>query len=193
MVKVKTTSWREYPSLITMAPTQYRVAVVGEVGVGKTTWLHRLNTGEFLTKHEPSPYDHQTTLSMWFRGGATPKHNVEFVCTEYRTVAAIEAVPDAIVVVCDTTSATSYIGGLAAVFQAMDVYKTTPVILCATRCDLKGADYSRHIVGVFQWRISAKSNYNYEKPWLWLARKLAKDDTIEFELSPAVEPPEVMV
>lgn len=41
--------------------------------------------------------------------------------------------------------------------------------------------------------ISAKSNYNFEKPFLWLARKLVGDANLEFVEMPALEPPEVQV
>ncbi len=39
--------------------------------------------------------------------------------------------------------------------------------------------------------ISAKSNYNFEKPFLWLARKLVGDPNLELVEAPALEPPEV--
>lgn len=39
--------------------------------------------------------------------------------------------------------------------------------------------------------ISAKSNYNFEKPFLWLARKLIGDPNLEFVATPALVPPEV--
>jgi GTP-binding nuclear protein Ran len=41
--------------------------------------------------------------------------------------------------------------------------------------------------------ISAKSNYNFEKPFLWLARKLAGDPNLEFVAMPALDPPEVQM
>lgn len=41
--------------------------------------------------------------------------------------------------------------------------------------------------------ISAKSNYNFEKPFLWLARKLVGDPNLEFVEMPALEPPEVQM
>lgn len=45
---------------------------------------------------------------------------------------------------------------------------------------------------VFQYYdISAKSNYNFEKPFLWLARKLIGDPNLEFVAMPALAPPEV--
>ena len=39
--------------------------------------------------------------------------------------------------------------------------------------------------------ISAKSNYNFEKPFLWLARKLIGDPNLESAAMPAFAPPEV--
>ncbi|KIH55430.1 hypothetical protein ANCDUO_14413 [Ancylostoma duodenale] len=39
--------------------------------------------------------------------------------------------------------------------------------------------------------ISAKSNYNFEKPFLWLARKLLGDPNLEFVAMPALAPPEL--
>uniref|UniRef100_A0A3Q7HXZ6 GTP-binding nuclear protein n=1 Tax=Solanum lycopersicum TaxID=4081 RepID=A0A3Q7HXZ6_SOLLC len=41
------------------------------------------------------------------------------------------------------------------------------------------------------YEISAKSNYNLELPFLFLARKLVNDDNLHFEESPAIAPPEV--
>ena len=41
--------------------------------------------------------------------------------------------------------------------------------------------------------ISAKSNYNFEKPFLWLARKLAGNPQLDFVAAPALAPPEVQV
>lgn len=38
--------------------------------------------------------------------------------------------------------------------------------------------------------ISAKSNYNFEKPFLWLARKLSGDNQLQFVEAPALQPPE---
>jgi len=41
--------------------------------------------------------------------------------------------------------------------------------------------------------VSAKSNYNFEKPFLWLARKLIGDPNLEFVAMPAIAPPEVQM
>jgi GTP-binding nuclear protein Ran len=41
--------------------------------------------------------------------------------------------------------------------------------------------------------VSAKSNYNFEKPFLYLARKLSKSPTLDFVAAPALMPAEVPV
>ena len=41
--------------------------------------------------------------------------------------------------------------------------------------------------------ISAKSNYNFEKPFLWLARKLVGDPNLELVEMPALAPPEIQM
>jgi GTP-binding nuclear protein Ran len=41
--------------------------------------------------------------------------------------------------------------------------------------------------------ISAKSNYNFEKPFLWLARKLIGNPNLEFVGAPALAPPEIVI
>ena len=41
--------------------------------------------------------------------------------------------------------------------------------------------------------ISAKSNYNFEKPFLWLARRLAGEPNLEFVAMPALLPPEAVM
>ncbi|KAI4543653.1 hypothetical protein MG293_006447 [Ovis ammon polii] len=41
--------------------------------------------------------------------------------------------------------------------------------------------------------ISAKSDYSFEKPFLWLAGKLIGDPNLEFVTMPALAPPEVVV
>ncbi|KAK8917031.1 GTP-binding nuclear protein Ran-B1 [Platanthera zijinensis] len=43
-----------------------------------------------------------------------------------------------------------------------------------------------------EWTI-AKSNYNFEKPFLYLARKLAGDPNLHFVESPALAPPYVHI
>jgi len=57
-------------------------------------------------------------------------------------------------------------------------------IICAARDDSSERSFQYY-------DISAKSNYNYEKPFLWLARKLLGDPNLDFVAMPALAPPEI--
>ena len=103
------------------------------------------------------------------------------------------------------------------------VCENVPIVLCGNKVDVKERKVKaktitfhrvfkhqsllvsgkHHILIQFIWLlqkknlqyydISAKSNYNFEKPFLWLARKLAGNPHLEFVASPALAPPEATV
>lgn len=79
------------------------------------------------------------------------------------------------------------------------VCENIPVVLCGNKVDVKNRQVEAKQV-TFQrkknlqyYEISAKSNYNFEKPFLYLARKLAGDPNLHFVESPALAPPEVHI
>lgn len=72
-----------------------------------------------------------------------------------------------------------------------------PIVLCGNKVDVKDRKVKAKAI-VFHrkknlqyYDISAKSNYNFEKPFLYLARKLTGDATLEFVAMPALAPPEI--
>jgi len=74
-----------------------------------------------------------------------------------------------------------------------------PIVLCGNKVDVKDRKVKAKAI-VFHrkknlqyYDISAKSNYNFEKPFLYLARKLTGDATLEFVAMPALAPPEVIM
>ena len=95
------------------------------------------------------------------------------------------------------------------------VCENIPIVLCGNKVDVKDRKVKpKNIVfhrkkNLQYYDISAKSNYNFEKPFLWLARKiigyvavafqptvtnlLLSDPNLEFVASPAYAPPEVTV
>lgn len=79
------------------------------------------------------------------------------------------------------------------------VCENIPIVLCGNKVDIKerkvkpkNIDFHRK-KSLQYYDISAKSNYNFEKPFLWLARKLVGNPSLEFVASPALAPPEVSV
>jgi GTP-binding nuclear protein Ran len=79
------------------------------------------------------------------------------------------------------------------------VCENIPIVLCGNKVDVKDRKVKAKAITFHRKKnlqyfdISAKSNYNFEKPFLWLARKLGGNPSLEFVASPALEPPEVHV
>jgi GTP-binding nuclear protein Ran len=79
------------------------------------------------------------------------------------------------------------------------VCENIPIVLTGNKVDVKERKVKAKTITFHRkknlqyYDISAKSNYNFEKPFLWLARKLVGNPTLEFVASPALAPPEVTV
>lgn len=77
------------------------------------------------------------------------------------------------------------------------VCEKIPMVLVGNKVDVKDRKVkAKHIQfhrkkNLAYYDISAKSNYNFEKPFLYLARKLAGDPSLEFVEAPALAAPEV--
>ena len=72
-------------------------------------------------------------------------------------------------------------------------------MLCGNKVDVKERKVKAKTITFHRkknlqyYDISAKSNYNFEKPFLWLARKLVGNQSLDFVAAPALAPPEVQV
>merc|ERR1739837_3838 len=81
----------------------------------------------------------------------------------------------------------------------MGVCENIPIVLCGNKVDVKERKVKAKAITFHRkknlqyYDISAKSNYNFEKPFLWLARKLAGDSNLDFVAMPALLPPEVQM
>merc|ERR1712079_741115 len=77
------------------------------------------------------------------------------------------------------------------------VCENIPIVLTGNKVDVKDRKVKpKHILfhrkkpNIQYYDISAKSNYNFEKPFLWIARKLCGDMSLVFKEEPAVFPPD---
>jgi len=74
-----------------------------------------------------------------------------------------------------------------------------PIVLCGNKVDVKDRKVKAKTITFHRKKnlqyfdISAKSNYNFEKPFLWLGRKLVGNPGLDFVASPALAPPEVVL
>jgi GTP-binding nuclear protein Ran len=71
----------------------------------------------------------------------------------------------------------------------------SPIVICGNKIDsryrkIRAKHSSRGKKNLQYFDISCKTKYNFEKPFLWLARKLI-DDRLEFVATPAPEVPQM--
>lgn len=79
------------------------------------------------------------------------------------------------------------------------VCENIPIVLCGNKVDIKDRKVKAKSITFHRkkslqyYELSAKSNYNFEKPFLWIARKLIGDPNLIFVESPALQPPEIQI
>jgi len=177
----------------------FKLVLVGDGGVGKTTFVKRHLTGEFEKKYvatlgvEVHPLVFHTNrgamrFNVWDTagqekfGGLRDGYYIQGQCA---------------VIMFDVTSRVTYKNVPNWHRDLTRVCENIPIVLCGNKVDIKDRKVKAKSI-VFHrkknlqyYDISAKSNYNFEKPFLWLARKLVGDPNLEFVAAPALAPPEV--
>jgi len=179
----------------------FKLVLVGDGGVGKTTFVKRHMTGEFEKKYvatlgvEVHPLAFTTnrgpiTFNVWDTagqekfGGLRDGYYIQGQCA---------------IIMFDVTSRITYKNVPTWHKDLVRVCENIPIVLCGNKVDIKDRKVKAKAITFHRkknlqyYDISAKSNYNFEKPFLWLARKLAGDPNLEFVASVALEPPEVQM
>jgi GTP-binding nuclear protein Ran len=180
---------------------KFKLVLVGDGGVGKTTFIKRHKTGEFERKYVATMGAEVSSLSF-----STTVGNIMFNIWDTAGQEKFGGLRDGY-----------YIGGQAAIIMfdvtARITYKSVPhwykdltrvcdnipIVLCGNKVDckdrkVKPKDIQFHRKKNLQYYdISAKSNYNFEKPFLYIMRKLTGDDKVQFTEAPALLPPETSI
>ena len=171
----------------------FKIIVVGDGGVGKTTLLKRHLTGEFEKKYvatlgvevHPLPfYTNQglVTFNMWDCAGQEKYGGLRD---------GYYAGAHGAIVMFDLTSKLTMRNVPGWVQAIRNVHPDIPIVICGNKVDIKEiscySELTRSIVplGTY-YSISAKSNYNFEKPFLELARKLMQHEKLSLVDSPAM-------
>lgn len=178
---------------------EFKMVLVGDGGVGKTTFVKRHLTGEFEKKYvatvgaEVHPMDFHTNrglikFNVWDTAGQEKFAGL-------RDGYYIQA--NCAIIMFDVTSRITYKHVPNWHRDLIRVCEAVPIVLVGNKVDIKDRKVkAKQIIfhrkkNLQYYDISAKSNYNFEKPFLWLARKLASDPHLEFTEAPATAPPEV--
>ena len=179
----------------------FKLVLVGDGGVGKTTFVKRHLTGEFEKKYiatlgvEVHPLKFMTNrgpicFNVWDTagqekfGGLRDGYYIQGQCA---------------IVMFDVTSRVTYKNVPNWYRDLIRVCDNIPIVLVGNKVDVKDRKVKAKTItfhrkkNIQYYDISAKSNYNFEKPFLYLARKLTGDPNLEFAEAPAIAPPEVTI
>mmetsp|Transcript_21566 Transcript_21566/g.33510 ORF Transcript_21566/g.33510 Transcript_21566/m.33510 type:complete len:221 (-) Transcript_21566:45-707(-) len=181
---------------------QFKVILVGEGGVGKTTFVKRHLTGEFERKYiatlgvEVRPLTFLTnygpiTFNIWDCAGQEKFGGLRdgyFICGQ------------AAIIMFDIGSAITFKKCTNWKRDINRVCEEIPMVLCGNKVDMidrkvKPLDIAKSETWeeIPYYDISAKSNYNFEKPFLQLARILTGKEDLNFVAEPTLLPPEIKV
>ncbi|KAI3831422.1 hypothetical protein MKW92_020257 [Papaver armeniacum] len=185
----------------TVSYPNFKLVIVGDGGTGKTTFVKRHLTGEFEKKYEPTigvevhPLDFHTNVGP-----------VRFYCWDTAGQEKFGGLRDGYyihgqcaIIMFDVTARLTYKNVPTWHRDLCRVCENIPIVLCGNKVDVKNRQVKAKQVTFHRkknlqyYEISAKSNYNFEKPFLYLTRKLAGDPAIHFVESPALAPPEVTI
>jgi len=183
-------------SQVANAP-QFKLVLVGDGGVGKTTFVKRHKSGEFEKKYVATLGVEVHPLTFYTSLGA-----IVYNCWDTAGQEKFGGLRDgyyvggkAAIIMFDVTSRITYKSVSVWHRDLTRVCENIPIVLCGNKVDVKDRKVKpKHIVfhrkkpNIQYYDISAKSNYNFEKPFLWITRKLTGNQNVKFVAEPAMQP-----
>mmetsp|Transcript_7522 Transcript_7522/g.27618 ORF Transcript_7522/g.27618 Transcript_7522/m.27618 type:complete len:224 (-) Transcript_7522:250-921(-) len=179
----------------------FKLIIVGDGGTGKTTFVKRHRTGEFEKKYEPTIGVDVHPLDF-----TTNRGQIRFYCWDTAGQEKFGGLRDGYyihgqcaIMMFDVTSRLTYKNIPTWHRDLCRVCENIPIVLCGNKVDVKNRQVKAKQVAFHRkknlqyYEISAKSNYNFEKPFLYLARKLTGDPNLHFVEAVALAPPEVTI
>ncbi|CAN1216593.1 GTP-binding nuclear protein Ran-3, partial [Linum perenne] len=193
----------DYPS--------FKLVIVGDGGTGKTTFVKRHLTGEFEKKYEPTIGVEVHPLDF-----TTNRGKIRFYCWDTAGQEKFGGLRDGYyihghcaIIMFDVTARLTYKNVptwhrdlcrlVLTGFHVYRVCENVPIVLCGNKVDVRNRQVRTKQVTFHRkknlqyYEISAKSNYNFEKPFLYLARILAGEPSLHFVEAVALRPPEVEI
>mmetsp|Transcript_81004 Transcript_81004/g.148060 ORF Transcript_81004/g.148060 Transcript_81004/m.148060 type:complete len:214 (+) Transcript_81004:52-693(+) len=179
---------------------EFKLVLVGDGGVGKTTLVKRHLTGEFEKKYIPTlgvevrPLTFATNcgplnFNVWDTagqekfGGLRDGYYIQGQCA---------------IIMFDVTSRITYKNVPNWHRDIARVCENIPTVLVGNKVDVKDRQVKAKNIQFHRKRnlqyydLSARSNYNFEKPFLWLARRLANQPNLQF-VAGFTKPPEIQI
>uniref|UniRef100_A0A7S1FAF3 GTP-binding nuclear protein n=1 Tax=Noctiluca scintillans TaxID=2966 RepID=A0A7S1FAF3_NOCSC len=171
-----------------MAAPEFKLVLVGDGGVGKTTLVKRHLTGEFEKKYIPTlgvevhPLKFTTNcgplaFNVWDTAGQEKFGGL-------RDGYYIQG--QSAIIMFDVTSRITYKNVPNWHRDIVRVCENIPIVLVGNKVDVKDRQVKAKQIQFHRKRnlqyydLSARSNYNFEKPFLWLARRLTNQPNLQF-------------
>merc|ERR1712159_261008 len=177
-----------YTAAVMAQQAEIKMLLVGDGGTGKTAFVKRHTTGEFLKQYKPTqgvdvfPLSFHTdqgpiTFNVWDTagqekfGGLRDGYYIQGHCA---------------IIMFDVTSRITYKNVPNWHRDITRVCDSIPVVLVGNKVDVKERQVKAKNIMYHRKRnlqyydLSARSNYNFEKPFLWLARRLANQPSLQF-------------
>lgn len=168
----------------------YNFLIVGDERTGKTSFIRRMSDGTFIKAHQPTRSWNSIPLTFNTNNGLITMNFFEQneCLLNYQTPIIHGAI-----ILFDLTNKDTY-KSVPAWFQRCKTY-TNNIVLCGNKCDVPTREvkpknilfHRRHNIKYFD--VSARSNYNFEKPYLMLLKILFGENVV-FEEKMAIDPPE---
>lgn len=181
--------------------SMFKLILVGDGGVGKTTFVKRHLTGEFEKKYIATLGVDVHPLKFYTNRGALVFNIWDTAGQEkfggLRDGYYIQG--QAAIVMFDVTSRVTYKNVPNWHRDLIRVCDNIPIVLTGNKVDIKDRKVKAKQITFHRkknlqyYDISAKSNYNFEKPFLWIGRKLMGDPNLIFVESPALVPAEIII
>ena len=180
---------------------EFKLVLVGDGGVGKTTFVKRHLTGEFEKRYiatlgvevHPMPFftNHgQVNFNVWDTagqeklGGLRDGYYIGGNCG---------------IIMFDVCSRITYSNVPKWYKDLTRVCEAIPIVLVGNKVDVrdrkvKAKQITFHRKKNLQYYdISAKSNYQFEKPFVWLLRRMVNDANLTLVETPLLAPSEVAI
>jgi GTP-binding nuclear protein Ran len=174
----------------------YNFLIVGDECTGKTSFIRRMSDGTFIKTYQPTRSWDFTPLTFNTNNGLITMNFFEQnECLLNYQMPIIHGV----IILFDLTDKYSY-RSVPTWYQRCKVY-TNNIVLCGNKCDIPDRKvksrnihfHRRYNINYFD--VSARSNYNFEKPYLILLKNLLGENTafeekiVEIEIALCAERP----
>ncbi len=192
-------------SSLPLSYARFKLILVGDGGVGKTTFITRHRTGEFEKRYIPTLGIDVNPLPFYTN---LPHSQIVFNVWDTAGQEKFGGLKDgyyiggqAVIVMFDLTAKITYQSVPHWIKDVRRVCGTNvPIVICGNKSDCKDIKVTAEMMeslsqstGCPCFTISSKNNFQYELPFLHLIRTLSGEPNIKFVQAPVLMPPEVTI